>query len=94
MKLIKYMIKKTTTSLSVKMLRNIEKYKKNSVALNNPKLIFKSSNKIVENVLKAYYELIFKDLKILLIPSCFGNRYGLILTYFLSKEINLLKSYV
>ena len=85
------MIKKTTTSLSVKMLRNIEKYKqKNSVALNNPKLIFQFSNKIVENVLKAYYELIFKDLKIMLIPIGFGNRYGLILTYFLSKEINLL----
>ena len=67
MKWIKYMIQKPDTPLGVMMLKNIEKYKETlwhaNMTVKDSKIIFQFSNTFVKNIMKAYYELTFDDLK-------------------------------
>ena len=67
MKWIKYMIQKPDTPLGVMMLKNIEKYKETlwhaNMTVKDSKIIFQFSNTFVKNIMKAYYELTFNDLK-------------------------------
>ena len=67
MKRIKYMIQEPDTPLDVMMLKNIEKYKETlwhtNMTVKDSKILFQFSNSFVENIMKAYYELTFNDLK-------------------------------
>ena len=61
------MIQKPDTPLGVMMLKNNEKYKETlwhaNMTAKDSKILFQFSNTFVENIMKAYYELAFNDLK-------------------------------